>query len=34
LQAGVRTLSLAPGLLAETKAVIRKVDLSACRPLP
>jgi phosphoenolpyruvate-protein phosphotransferase (PTS system enzyme I) len=32
LQAGVRTLSLAPGLLAETKAVIRKVDLSACRP--
>jgi phosphoenolpyruvate-protein phosphotransferase (PTS system enzyme I) len=34
LQAGVRTLSLSPGLLAETKAVIRKVDLSVCRPLP
>jgi phosphoenolpyruvate-protein phosphotransferase (PTS system enzyme I) len=34
LQAGVRTLSLAPGLLAETKAVIRKVDLTASRPLP
>lgn len=34
LQAGVRMLSLAPGLLAETKAVIRKVDLSACRQFP
>jgi phosphotransferase system enzyme I (PtsI) len=34
LQAGVRTLSVAPGLLAQTKAVVRNVDLGVVRPHP